>query len=70
MTIRCPRDIRREDFTGMLAAAPKGAVLLKSKRTGWIRTFMFRLEKRGATVGKWQVKRGDNIEFSLACKFK
>jgi len=70
--MKCPSDVRKEDFEDMIRSAPDGARLLKSERAShpiygrvWWRDFVFLLTK--PLTGKH--KQGDIYRRTLPCKF-
>ena len=60
--LKCPRDVKKTDFDDLLKET-RGMILLRSKRYGWIRNFVFEVVKP-----RKGLPQGQYIEFSLATK--
>ena len=69
ISVRCPRDVKPDDFDEMMRLAPKGAVLNRhyipkgASFKGWWRDFEFHIE--GEPSKESGLKRGDT--FTMSC---
>ena len=70
LQMKCPKDVRPEDYRQMLDTIPKGFVLKSSKRNSYWRDFYFRLERRNTKLVSYGFKLGDSFETAVVCKFK